>query len=166
MTDFGSTGLGPSPGKFLLGVYDPASGLNGFIDPTSATFNLSDTNRPSSDYLVDIAAGQSLAKAASLGSVSYGSSAGGGTVLSSSGKVLVPFNPLLIPPTYQDTTVVLDSAITPTSFIFASYADVNGSPNASQGPGIPVIVLEYATTTGSFRFDSESGWNVFYAVFN
>jgi hypothetical protein len=37
--------------KFMLGVYDPESMLNGFIDPTSATFAVYDKNRPASAYL-------------------------------------------------------------------------------------------------------------------
>lgn len=39
--------------KFMLGVYDPQSMLNGFIDPTSPTFAVYDKNRPASDYLLD-----------------------------------------------------------------------------------------------------------------
>ena len=38
--------------KFMLGVYDPESMLNGFIDPTSPTFAVYDKNRPASDYLL------------------------------------------------------------------------------------------------------------------
>jgi len=38
--------------KFMLGVYDPESMLNGYIDPTSATFAVYDKNRPASDYLL------------------------------------------------------------------------------------------------------------------
>lgn len=67
MTDFGSTGLGPSPGTFLLGVFDSYTGLNGYINPSSATFILKDTNRPPSDFLVDMSVGQSLIKSTSLG---------------------------------------------------------------------------------------------------
>lgn len=37
--------------KFMIGVYDPGSMLNGFIDPTSATFAVYDKNRPASAYL-------------------------------------------------------------------------------------------------------------------
>jgi len=39
--------------KFMLGVYDPVSMLNGYIDPTSATFAVYDKNRPASDYLLN-----------------------------------------------------------------------------------------------------------------
>jgi hypothetical protein len=38
--------------RFMLGVYDPESMLNGFIDSTSATFAVYDKNRPASDYLL------------------------------------------------------------------------------------------------------------------
>jgi hypothetical protein len=38
--------------KFMLGVYDPESMLNGYIDPTSTTFAVYDKNRPASDYLL------------------------------------------------------------------------------------------------------------------
>jgi hypothetical protein len=47
--------------KFMLGVYDPESMLNGFIDPTSATFAVYDKNRPASDYLLNATAGASEA---------------------------------------------------------------------------------------------------------
>ena len=67
MTDFGSTGLGPSPGTFLLGVFDSYTGLNGYINPLSATFILKDTNRPPADFLVDMSVGQSQVKSTSLG---------------------------------------------------------------------------------------------------
>lgn len=40
--------------KFMMGVYDPESMLNGYIDPTSATFAVYDKNRPASDYLLDV----------------------------------------------------------------------------------------------------------------
>ena len=40
--------------KFMLGVYDPESMLNGYIDPTSATFAVYDKNRPASDYLLHV----------------------------------------------------------------------------------------------------------------
>jgi hypothetical protein len=39
--------------KFMLGVYDPQSMLNGFIDPTSPTFAVYDKNRPASAYLAE-----------------------------------------------------------------------------------------------------------------
>lgn len=39
--------------KFMLGVYDPQSMLNGFIDTTSATFAVYDKNRPASAYLAE-----------------------------------------------------------------------------------------------------------------
>lgn len=39
--------------KFMVGVYDPQSMLNGYIDLTSATFAVYDKNRPASDYLLD-----------------------------------------------------------------------------------------------------------------
>jgi hypothetical protein len=39
--------------KFMLGVYDPQSMLNGFIDPTSNTFAVYDKNRPASAYLAE-----------------------------------------------------------------------------------------------------------------
>jgi hypothetical protein len=43
MTTFPGAGPVTSP-KFLVGVYDPISFLNGYIDPTSNTFALYDTN--------------------------------------------------------------------------------------------------------------------------
>lgn len=171
MTDFGTTGLGPSPGKFLLGVYDPVSGLNGFIDPSSATFTLSDTNRPPSDYLVDIAAGQSLAKAASLGSASYSSGGGGGgggipSYIKSAKKVLVPAtNPSdqNAPIAYQ--TVVNDATIIPSSVIILTYADNNNYTSLTNQYSLAVGIYPNSIATGTFTILSQAGFNVYYAVF-
>ena len=49
--------------KFMVGVADIQTGLNGFIDPTNVIFALYDKNRPVTDYLVDMAAGLSEANA-------------------------------------------------------------------------------------------------------
>lgn len=58
--------------KFMLGVYDPESMLNGFIDPTSATFAVYDKNRPASDYLL-YATGNTAEATALLGLGGQGS---------------------------------------------------------------------------------------------
>ena len=58
--------------KFMLGVYDPESMLNGFIDPTSATFAVYDKNRPASDYLL-YATGNTTEATALLGLGGQGS---------------------------------------------------------------------------------------------
>jgi len=52
--------------KFMVGVMDIQTGLNGFIDPTNVLFALYDKNRPVSDYLVDMAAGLTAANAREL----------------------------------------------------------------------------------------------------
>lgn len=52
--------------KFLVGVADVQTGLNGFIDPTNVLFALYDKNRPVSDYLVDMSAGLTAANAREL----------------------------------------------------------------------------------------------------
>ena len=49
--------------KFMVGVADIQTGLNGFIDPTNPLFALYDKNRPVADYLVDMATGLSVANA-------------------------------------------------------------------------------------------------------
>lgn len=49
--------------KFMVGVADIQTGLNGFIDPTNVLFALYDKNRPVTDYLVDMATGLSEANA-------------------------------------------------------------------------------------------------------
>jgi hypothetical protein len=49
--------------KFMLGVYDPVSMLNGYIDTTSPTFAVYDKNRPASDYLLNATAATSEATA-------------------------------------------------------------------------------------------------------
>ena len=54
--------------KFMVGVYDPESMLNGYIDPTSPTFAVYDKNRPAADYLIDFTSATAEATAlASLG---------------------------------------------------------------------------------------------------
>ena len=58
--------------KFMLGVYDPESMLNGYIDPTSATFAVYDKNRPASDYLL-YATGNTAEATALLGLGGQGS---------------------------------------------------------------------------------------------
>lgn len=58
--------------KFMLGVYDPESMLNGYIDPTSATFAVYDKNRPASDYLL-YATGNTTEATALLGLGGQGS---------------------------------------------------------------------------------------------
>jgi hypothetical protein len=52
--------------RLMIGVYDPESMLNGFIDPTSSTFAVYDTNRPAADYLVDFTANTAEATALAL----------------------------------------------------------------------------------------------------
>jgi hypothetical protein len=52
--------------KFMVGVMDVQTGLNGFIDPTNVIFALYDKNRPVSDYLVDMSAGLTAANARDL----------------------------------------------------------------------------------------------------
>jgi len=52
--------------KFMVGVMDIQTGLNGFIDPTNALFVLYDKNRPVSHYLTDMAAGLTAANARAL----------------------------------------------------------------------------------------------------
>jgi hypothetical protein len=49
--------------KFMMGVYDPESMLNGYIDPTSATFAVYDKNRPASEYLLNATANTAEATA-------------------------------------------------------------------------------------------------------
>lgn len=58
--------------KFMLGVYDPESMLNGYIDPTSPTFAVYDKNRPASDYLL-YATGNTAEATALLGLGGQGS---------------------------------------------------------------------------------------------
>jgi len=52
--------------RLMIGVYDPESMLNGFIDPTSTTFAVYDKNRPAVDYLVDFTANTAEATALAL----------------------------------------------------------------------------------------------------
>jgi hypothetical protein len=61
-TQSGPSGSRFAP-KFLVGVADIQTGLNGFIDPTNVLFALYDKNRPVSDYLVDMSAGLTAANA-------------------------------------------------------------------------------------------------------
>lgn len=61
-----STGGGPFVPRFMLGVADVVSGLNGFIDPTNVLFAQYDKNRPVTDYIVDMTTGMSVDNAVRL----------------------------------------------------------------------------------------------------
>ena len=152
-----ATGLGPSPGTFLLGVYDSFSDLHGFIDVTGTTFKLTDINRPSSDFLVDVAAGQTPANSTSLGGSSVG---GGGTPSPSLPGVAVlaitgnPNNPT------PQTVVVSYPGITANSVILLSYGTVNGYTG-----GLAPLYRLYATinpVAQTFTIHGQAGFNVFY----
>jgi len=61
-----TTGGAPFVPKFMVGVADVVSGLSGFIDPTNVLFAQYDKNRPTTDYIVDMNTGMSLAAAITL----------------------------------------------------------------------------------------------------
>jgi hypothetical protein len=115
--------------KFMLGVYDPESMLNGFIDPTSPTFAVYDKNRPASDYLL-YATGNTDEATALLGLGGQGSrlpakvlvgnpattvTAGASSVGKFAGSVTnLPFGPAartIVLATVETTSVTADSVI-------------------------------------------------------
>ena len=162
MTDFGSTGLGPSPGTFLIGVYDSFSDINGFIDVTTSLFKLADVNRPSSDFLVDVGAGQTPANSTSLG---------GAIVPGGGGAVSIPFTfqagPVTLPivgspfvATLQ-TVVLTYPGVTACSIILLSYGRVNGYLGGSNPTIMPYIG---PISAGSFRIFGQAGWDLFVMV--
>ena len=61
-----ATGGAPFVPRFMVGVADVVSGLNGFIDPTNSLFSQYDKNRPTTDYIVDMTTGMSVGAATSL----------------------------------------------------------------------------------------------------
>jgi hypothetical protein len=60
------TATGPFMPRFMVGVADVVSGLNGFIDPTNVLFAQYDKNRPVTDYIVDMNTGISVDTAVRL----------------------------------------------------------------------------------------------------
>jgi hypothetical protein len=161
MTDFGSTGLGPSPGTFLMGVYDSFSDITGFIDVTTSLFKLADVNRPSSDFLLDVASGQTPANSTSLA----------GLTVAGGGAASIPFTfqagPVTLPTTGPPNVATLQTVIltypgvTPNSIILLSYGRVNGYAGGI-GPIIPLYIGPISA--GSFRIYGQAGWDVFVMV--
>lgn len=136
--------------KFMVGVADVQTGLNGFIDPTNVLFALYDKNRPVSDYLVDMSAGLTAANAREVvssgqsdrvnttsvalgsvafnsGSISIGNASSGSITLSS------------VTGNNTFTTTINSSIVTPTSIIMLT--PINNSLRTTQ-TYTKVVVLD------------------------
>jgi hypothetical protein len=127
--------------KFMVGVADIQTGLNGFIDPTNPLFALYDKNRPVADYLVDMATGLSVANAAvtvnsgqsdrintdsivvgGAGASTGGSSTGqirilgaGAQSLTVSSSIVTPSSIILLTPANVSSTVTIVASTVATS---------------------------------------------------
>lgn len=129
--------------KFLVGVADIQTGLNGFIDPTNVLFALYDKNRPVSDYLVDMSAGLTAANArevvssgqsdrvnttsVALGSRAYnatpsigGASSGSVTITSTTGNSNFTYSLVISASIVTPNSIVI---LTPTSNFYTVEAD-------------------------------------------
>ena len=136
--------------KFMLGVYDPQSMLNGFIDPTSATFAVYDKNRPASAYLAEatgnlaeatavaamggqgaklLTANNAAALTATAGVVAAGSARSGSIALGASAG---PFT-------------VNSTAVTANSLVLLSVVDASAAAGT-------FAILTAAPSAGSFVF--------------
>jgi hypothetical protein len=137
--------------KFMVGVMDIQTGLNGFIDPTNVVFALYDKNRPVADYLIDMAAGLTAANARELvssgqsdrlnttsivlptgGPYAAGGASSGTAVLTAAAGGLV-------------SQIVTSSIVTPSSIIILT--PVSGVTGSTATNGVASVS---AITTGSF----------------
>jgi hypothetical protein len=160
--------------KFMLGVYDPESMLNGYIDPTSATFAVYDKNRPASDYLL-YATGNTAEATALLGlggqgyrlpaKILIGNPAT--TVVagaSSVGRFAATLPSATTFSTYE--TVVATTSVTANSIILLT--GDNGSVSVSIGtilPGISFVV--YATYIDTLSLsNTPPSYNVNWLIIN
>jgi hypothetical protein len=103
--------------KFMIGVYDPGSMLNGFIDPTSATFAVYDKNRPASAYLAEATGNVAEATAvAALG----GQGATIRAQTTSAGSGSIGSLAATMPNNSTGTATVLNAGIKATSLVFVT----------------------------------------------
>lgn len=142
--------------KFMLGVYDPESMLNGFIDPTSATFAVYDKNRPASDYLL-YATGNTAEATALLGLGGQGSRLPAKVLIgnlattvaagdSSVGKFTVTIAGLSTQQT--NTSTVATKSVTANSVILLT-AGISGTFVVSVGTIIPGVSFQVNVTNVS-----------------
>jgi hypothetical protein len=149
--------------KFMLGVYDPGSMLNGFIDPTSSTFAVYDKNRPASAYLAeatgDVAEATALAGLGGQGAklltannaaALAGVDANGATILAAqtvaagsarSGSITLSAT--------AETITVNSTAVTANSLVLLSVVDAAAAAGT-------FAILTAAPAAGSFVFKTNA----------
>jgi hypothetical protein len=149
--------------KFMLGVYDPESMLNGFIDTTSATFAVYDKNRPASAYLAEatgnVAEATALAGLGGQGAALLtannaaalaGVDANGATVLAAqtvaagsarSGSITLSAT--------AETITVNSTAVTANSLVLLSVVDATAAAGT-------FAILTAAPAAGSFVFKTNT----------
>jgi len=158
--------------KFMLGVYDPESMLNGYIDPTSATFAVYDKNRPASDYLL-YATGNTAEKDAILGLGGQGSrlpakvlignpAIGVAAGASSVGKFTKPVSVTAGGSTLLET--VLTTAVTDNSIILLTTNNANTS--ASIGAIVPGVSFQVNVANISLLPLTSTGMDVHWLIIN
>lgn len=139
--------------KFMIGVYDPESMLNGFIDPTSATFAVYDKNRPASAYLAE--ATGNVAEATALAAMG-GQGATARVQPSSAGTESVTSVTVGNGATTTDT--VANTGLKSTSLVFVtSLVDGVVATVTTVTPGTSFVVtlrnLSGASITGTFPYN-------------
>jgi hypothetical protein len=152
-----STGGGPFVPRFMVGVADVVSGLNGFIDPTNVLFAQYDKNRPVTDYIIDMTTGLSVDNAVRLSasgqSDRINTKASLMTVAASTVNIgASSAGQLLLPSTGTGTTsqiTVTSSVITPatTPVILLTLVGANGLTTAANGAP---YLTSVNTATGTF----------------
>lgn len=150
-------GVNPGVSKPLLGVYDPITSLNGFIDPTDPAFASYDVNMPF-QYDLGISSpiatlgGQGANLRAGLDSGRIAQTAENGTV--NAGDASVGEFAFFTTGTSRTSTVTIQSSqVTPTSRIFLTPTAFLASPTAfsTVQTGLPVTPVVSTVTTGSFQ---------------
>lgn len=155
-------GANPGVNSPLLGVYDPITSLNGFIDPTDPTFSSYDVNMP---YQYDLGISSVIA---TLGG--QGANLRAGT---DSGRLAATTNPGFVnasnasigefafftTATNSSTITVSSTQVVTSSRIFLTQATSIASPTqfSTLVGGVPPIPTVSSITTGSFNVTLPTG---------
>ena len=154
---------------FMLGVYDPQSMLNGFIDPTSNTFAVYDKNRPASAYLAE--ATGNLAEATAVAAMGgqgaallTANNAAGLTVANNavtaqtvaagsarSGSIVIPAAVGTV--VFPTTVTVSSTEVTANSLVLLTVVDTAATP---ANCAADAAVLTAAPSAGSFVFTTNA----------
>lgn len=150
-------GVNPGIVKPLLGVYDPITSLNGFIDPTDPTFAVYDVNMPFQFDLgisspIATLGGQGANTRIGLDSGRLAQTAENGTV--NAGDASIGEFAFFTTTTARTSTVTIQSSqVTPTSRIFLTPTSFYATTTAfsTLQTGLPVTPSVSTITTGSFQ---------------